>query len=197
LGEGAAGLGAGGRALRVASRELLDNSFALARGEDLPSDPIEFVRDEGRIACDLIGTTYARPVLVSERFLAVLRQHGFTGWATFPVRVVLDEKGSELDGYDGFAVTGRAGPIDDGLSEEILLPPPVPEGRPAPGLRGLCFQPGSWDGSDIFTSEDGASIFVVERVKAALEGAGVTNVEFRRLSEIERTWRADKTVIEG
>lgn len=62
-------------------------------------------------------------------------------------------------------------------------------------MRGLCFPPESWDGSDIFTAEGYAGIFAVEAVKEALEGAGVTNVDFRRLSEIERIWRADRSVI--
>lgn len=196
LGEGYEGLGPGGRALRVRSRELLHNSSEIARAEEKVSEPIEFVRDEGRKPHDLIGTSYGRPLLVSERFLDVLREHGFTGWTTFPIRVFLD-RGSELEGYHGFAVTGRCGPIDDSLSEEVILPPPAPGGRARAGLRGLCFPPESWDGSDIFTSEaGGAAIFVVERVKQALEEAGVTNVAFERLSEIERIWRADGSLIE-
>jgi Immunity protein family (Imm11) len=196
LGEGYEGLGPGSRGLRVRSRELLGNDVALARGEEQPSDPIEFVRDEGRTPHDLIGTTYATLVLVSERFLAVLREHGFSGWTTFPVTVSLDD-GSELESYRGFAVTGRCGAIDDSLSEEVVLPAPAPGGRARPGLRGLCFPPESWDGSDIFTAEGYAGIFVVEAVKEALEEAAVTNVDFRRLSEIERIWRADRSVIEA
>lgn len=197
LGEGYEGLGPRGRALRVRSRELLHNSVEIARAEEHPPEPIEFVRDEGRKPHDLIGTTYGRPLLVSERFLEVLRGHGFSGWTTFPVRVFLDD-GSELEGYEGLAVTGRCGAIDDSLSEEMILPAPVPGGRARPGLRGLCFPPESWDGSDIFTSEaGGAAIFVVERVKEALEHAGVTNVAFERLSEIGRIWRADGSVIEA
>lgn len=145
----------------------------------------------------MIGTAYVTLTLVSERFLAVLRQHNFAGWTTFPVRVVLSEDGRELGGYHGLAVTGRAGPIDDSLSEEVVIPPPVPEGRASPGLRGLCFPPESWDGSDIFTADNEAAIFVVEPVKAALEAAGVTNIDFQRLSEIERTWRADRSLIEA
>lgn len=146
LNEGTAGLGARGGALRVTSRELVDDDFSLARGECRPT--------------------------------------------TFPVRVALDGS-RELQGYRGLAVTGRCGAIDDSLSAEILLPPPVPGGRAGRALRGLCFPPASWDGSDVFTAEDYAGAFVVNRVKEALEAARVTNVEFSRLSTLERTWRAD------
>lgn len=190
LNEGPEGLGARGSALRVTSRELLDDDFSLARGECRPSQPIEFVRDEGRTPHDVIGTTYASLMLASERLVTVLDRNHFTGWTTFPVRVALDG-GRELQGYRGLAVTGRCGAIDDSLSAEILLPPPVPGGRAGRALRGLCFPPASWDGSDVFTAEDYAGAFVVNRVKEALEAARVTNVEFSRLSTLERTWRAD------
>jgi hypothetical protein len=103
-----------------------------------------------------------------------------------------------LNGYSGIAVTGRCGPIDDRLSEEVTLGPPAPHGRARRGLRGLCFPPDSWDGNDFFTSEaGGAWIFVVQRVKDALEKAQLRNVEFQRLSEIERIWRADGGLIES
>lgn len=55
LGEGYEGLGPRGRALRVSSRELLHDDFALARGDDRPSEPIEFIRDEGRTPHDVVA----------------------------------------------------------------------------------------------------------------------------------------------
>jgi len=171
--------------LRLRSRVLLPEPFELARGEVRPSEPIVFVRDEGRTARDLIGTSYATIRLVSERFLEVLREHGFTGWATFPVKIWLGDD-RVVEGYEGFAVTGRCGPIDDELSESIELAPPVPGGRSTPGLRGMCFSPDSWDGSEVFTPDDRASIFVIEPVRRALEQACMTGLEFRRLTEIER-----------
>ena len=178
------------------TRHRVKDHFGISRAEVQPSEPIEFVRAGGRKPHDMIGTTRAALKLVSDRFLEVLREHGFSGWATFPARVVLDGE-HELGGYHGFAVAGRCGPIDDRLSEEVTLPPPVPEGRPTPGLRGLCFQPETWDGSDFFASEaGGAMIFVVERVKDAFEHAGLTNVAFERLTEIERLWRADGSFVD-
>lgn len=172
-------------ALRVSSPKLLNNAFELGRGEEHPSEPLVFVRDEGRTAHDLIATTYATLTLASERLLGVLREHGYSGWATFPVEIISGE-GEQLHGYEGLAVTGRCGPIDDQLSEEIILPPPVPSGQACPGLRGLCFSPDSWDGSDVFTSEDRASIFVTEPVMRTLQEAKLTNIAFQRLAAIER-----------
>jgi hypothetical protein len=143
-----------------------------------------------------MGTTYAAVNLVSDRLLAILRERGFSGWTTFPIQISLDD-GRALQGYAGFAITGRSGPIDDRFSESAIRPPPVRGGHSGRVLRGLCFDPESWDGSDIFMPEGYAGTFVVEAVKDALEEAAVSNVEFRRLSEIERIWRADGTVIES
>ena len=194
LGEGREGLGSAGAALRVRARELAYDVGQLVRCDIRPAEPVEFTHAEGRIPHDLIGTTYAALTLVSSRFVDVLREYRFTGWTTFPVKVALGD-GSELEGYSGLAVTGRCGPIDDHLSEEITLPPPVPGGQSALGLRGLCFAPESWDGGDIFTAEAFRGVFVAECVKDALERATITNVEFRRLSEIERTWCADGSLV--
>jgi hypothetical protein len=182
--------------LRVSGRDEIANYFALARGEDLPLEPLEFVRASGGKPHDLIGTTYAVLQLISPRLIALLEEHGFTGWTTYPAKILLDD-GSEVEGYRGLAVTGRCGPIEDDLSERIMLRPPVPTGRSMPGLRGMCFRPDTWDGSDIFTPEGFAAVFVVERVKEALETAGITNITLERVSEIERTWRADGRVIEA
>jgi hypothetical protein len=190
LNEGRAGLGPGGRALRVEARHAIDDVFELARGENLPTEPLEFERSSGGKPHDVIGTTYAVLYLISPKFQTVLEENGFTGWTTYPIRVFLSD-GSELTGYRGLAITGRCGPIEDDLSERVILPPPVSTGKAMPGLRGMCFKPESWDGSDVFTPEGFSAVYVGERVKEALEAAKITNIHLERLSEIERTWRVD------
>jgi hypothetical protein len=182
-------------ALRLRVRDLLDDEEAPARAERGAGRPLEFVRAQGARAYDLVGTTSPTLVLVSAHFLDVLRAAGFTGWTTFPVKVTLDD-GSSLEGYEGLAISGRCGPIDDSLSELVTLPPAVPGGPEQRALRGLCFRPETWDGSDLFTPSEGyTAAFVTTRVKDEVERAGITNVEFKRLSEIERMWRADGSLL--
>jgi Immunity protein family (Imm11) len=180
--------------LCVRMRESERDPLALARAEELPADPLEFIQVEGVHAGDFVATTSTSLYLVSPQFRRVLREREFTGWTSFPVGISMND-GTNLDGYEGLAVTGRCGPIDDSLSEEIIIPPPVPEGRARRGLRGLCFQPDSWDGSDVFVAEGYGGCFVTEAVKDALEYAGMTNIDFERLSEIERIWRADSSLV--
>lgn len=196
LGEGEAGLGHRARAIRgrYASGESNDRVAALARGEVEPSEPVAITQDEGREPMDYMGTTLAAGRLISERFRTLLVQGGFTGWRTYPVRVELSD-GRVLDGYHGLAVTGRAGPIDDSLSESVVIPPPVPEGRASRGLRGICFEPASWDGSDLFMCGDYLGVAVHRSVRDAIVEAQISNVELRCLAQIERKWQADGTVI--
>lgn len=195
LGEGEAGFGSGGHALRLSSRDLLDDPAGIARAEVKVTAPITFVREEGTETMDLVGTAYVVLFLVSDRFIRVLREGGFTGWGTFPVHLERVE-GATPDGHRGLVVTGRCGPIDDELSQEAIVPPPFPGGRSSRQLRGLCFQPETWDGSDVFMPKSGGWVFVVEEVKDALEAAGMTNVELRRASDVHRAWRADGSVID-
>ena len=129
-----------------------------------------------------MGATFVAILLISERFLDTLLEVRATGWGTYPVRPY-DRAGLELPGYHGLAVTGRAGPIDRSRSRIELLPPPVPEEQAMYAEIGMYFDPGTWDGSDIFMPEGTLAVCVVERVKQALEERKLTNIEFTPLSE--------------
>jgi hypothetical protein len=168
--------------VRARAPQLGDAAFRIARGEEEPGAALRFERAEGRQLRDVVGTTVAMLKLVSPRVLEVLEQQGFTGWRAVPV----DLEVSGGDGYALLVVTGRAGPVEDELSGRVTIEPPVPEGEPGPGFRGLFFRRGTCDGSDVFTPGDRASIVVVGSVKDALTEAGITGVEFRRLADEER-----------
>jgi hypothetical protein len=113
-----------------------------------------------------------------------LREHDFTGWTTYPVELY-DKAGQAVPGYHGLAVTGRTGPIDPDLSPVMTVPPPVPEGKAMPHRIGHRFWPETWDGSDLFSPEGTMLVLGVQEVRDALVEAKVTNVESRRITEIE------------
>jgi hypothetical protein len=181
-------------AVRVRAVDELEHPEALARAEDTASQPIRFAYDEGSRLLDFMGTTWAALRLVSDRFVAALRTRGLTGWTTFPV-LVRDPVGQTVPGYNGLAITGRCGEISDRLSPQLLLPPPVPGGRAATGRRGLLFEHGTWDGSDLFCAPRRTTMFATARVVDALRADGVTNVDVRRVLDIERTWNADGSLL--
>lgn len=185
LGEGE-GLGYYSRALRVTCPDMHYERKTLGWGEVTPTEPIEHTVFTGRWPRDYIGTTLGLNLL-SDRFFEVLTENGFTGWSTYPVRITLKD-GSELGGYSGLAVTGRSGPLDDDLGEEVIDAPKSPEGRPVRKLRGACFDPESWDGSDLFTPRGTLIVAMTEEVKDVLVAANLTNIEFKRLSERMRSW---------
>jgi Immunity protein family (Imm11) len=185
-------------ALRVRSRsELPADAIHLTRAEAEVVEPIIFDWDEGQRRYDLVGTTWAVLDIVSDRFAALLRERGLTGWRTYPV-AICGKDGEAVSGYHGLAVTGRCGPIEWERSERVILPPSVPKGRTRAGWRGLYFTPESWDGSDLFVPADGGGyVIVTDAVKNASEDRRLTNVTFTRLTEFERIWNkaADGTIV--
>lgn len=153
-------------------------------GEVQPTEPVQFNVAQGRKEADFVGTTWGTLYIASDAFVNTLRMNAFTGWSIFPV-AISPKKGVELGGYAGFAVTGRCGPIDDSLSQQIILEPPVPGGEATAGLRGMCWDPSSWDGSDFFMPAGAAAVCIVPSVRQALLDAGAaTGCEFWRMSEI-------------
>jgi hypothetical protein len=131
---------------------------------------------------DIIHTTFAAPVLVSDRVLGILKLGEFTGWDTYPVKV-FGKEGVPMPGYSGLAVRGRCGPIDRGLSKKIDK---IYPGGVFPVWRGMYFDAATWDGSDVFMpAGNGGWIFVVEAVKRAFDKAKVKNVRFTPLDEVE------------
>lgn len=172
----ALGEGFSGGAIRVKTRTLLRNSVEIGLGEAPVPDGLTFVHAEGIRAFDLIGTGYAVITIVSEHFLDVLRRCAATGWRSVLVRIELKDA-RELNGYSWLIVDGRSGPVDDRLSVA---------GEPEPWLKGMCFDPDSWDGSDLFVPRDTAAICMVERVRDQLVASGVSNVRLTRLADVER-----------
>jgi hypothetical protein len=119
---------------------------------------------------------------ISRRLLALLEEHQFTGWSTYPVQVY-DRKEEQLAGYFGFAVTGRAGKRD--LQRVQVLIKPNAVGVPVEMLKGLYFEDDFWDGSDFCLMGTTSTIIVTERVVKAFKRAKIRNVRFTPLPEDE------------
>lgn len=165
---------------------LTDQPAVLLRAEYSPAEPVRVEHAMGGRPFDLIWTTYAALFLVSDRVRVLLENEGITGWRTYPVEVT-DRGGVLIPGYHGFAVTGRCGPFDPSRSQMIIKPAPVPRGRAAPYRRGLFFDPSTWDGSDVFCSENGwLFVVVTQRVRDLFQRQKVRNVRFQRLVDVER-----------
>lgn len=130
---------------------------------------------------DVIWTTVALPVLVSERLVGILHEGRFTGWDVTPV-ALQGKSGEHLSGYYFLRVRGRCGSIDYAQSKKFDK---VYPGGVFPAWKGLYFDSTTWDGADVFTAEGSGFQFVVEAVRAAIQKAKVKNVLFERLDEVE------------
>jgi hypothetical protein len=169
------------RAFRGDIALSVDDAFAVTRAE-ISVDSVEVRWSMGASAPgDIVRTTIAAPMIVSDRVVTILRV--FSGWITYPVKLI-GKNGSQLPGYHGLAITGRCGPIDNAraIKFDKIMP-----GGIYPWWRGLYFDPMTWDGTDLFMPIDRVGwIFVVERVRRALERANVGDLVFTSLDDIER-----------
>lgn len=165
---------------------LLDDfdPFALLRAEARPTQPVRFSQSTGGTPRDILGTGDAALFLVSDRFSQVLRDKHFTGWISYPVEILKNDGGT-LSGYEGFAVTGRCGPLDQRKRLSVILPPRSDKGRAVSGRRGLYVDPARWDGSDVFVPASGGYVFVLEPVRDAIRRARLTNVALERATDVE------------
>ena len=157
----------------------------LSRGELTFATPIVVQATMGVQASPFLWSTMPPLLLVNDLVITILKEAQFTGWTTYPVRL-LGRKAEEIYGYHGFAVTGRCGELDLKDSRLITIPAPSPKGKSYQVRVGVYFKPEAWDGSDIFMfSEWGYRIFK-RQVVEAFKRAKLKNISFVPLQD-ERT----------
>jgi hypothetical protein len=161
------------------------DTFGLIRAEVYPTEPLSVGWAMGSAdPGEVIWTTHAAPIIIADSVVKLLRTQGFTGWSLYPVSV-RNKQGQPVPGYSGLAVTGRCGNIDPSMSVQV---PRIFPGGISPVLKGLLFDPTSWDGSDFFMPiKRSGYVFVVEEVKKAFERAKIRNVKFEPLDQFERS----------
>jgi hypothetical protein len=138
----------------------------------------------GEQPLDLVVGTDIATMLVSTAVVEALRSAGCTGWGTYPVEF-RDGHRQRIDGYHGFSVHGRCGPLNPSDRRE-WQPPRVPGGPRYEAWVGLSFPSESWDGSDVFMANDETLfVFATERVRDAIRSAKLRNFEFRPIAEVK------------
>lgn len=161
--------------------EKLDQfEYALKWGDYSNEDvsfPVVFKehRESGKKMRDILDNRSIANYLISDRFRDALEQEGITGWKCYPVEIY-DKKGNLVHGYNGFSVTGRAGKMQE---HKV---PPVELGY-HPESYGCYFDSDSWDGSDIFNTENSNYLIVTERFIEVIRKYKITACKFARLTE--------------
>src|SRR6266508_5099657 len=78
---------------------LTDGRFEITRAEIIPPEPVSARWHSGsKKPGDVIWTTFAGPLLLSERVVMILGESGFTGWRTYDVKL-LNHDGMTVPGY--------------------------------------------------------------------------------------------------
>jgi len=144
--------------------------------------PVIFKQEYGKKIEDVLNTGYACLYLISSKFKEVLEENLFTGWKTFPIRL-MNKKGHEIQGYYGLSVTGRCGKIDYSKSE-IIEKRLVPNGPLGKYYKGLYIGLDKWDGCDFFLPEDYYGIVTTSRVAEVLKKEKLTNIRLENLKDI-------------
>ena len=125
--------------------------------------PVVYRQSEGKRLCDMLDMRFdGQCFLISDRMKQLLEDNGITGWKSYPV-LLFDKKGNEVNGYNGFTVSGRGGSMDI-----------VPNNHWAEG---------QWDGSDFFRILPNYLV-ITERTKLLLKKNRITSAGFRPLSDL-------------
>jgi hypothetical protein len=156
------------------------SNFDLHRGRFRPSQPLPVRHNVGGPLRDVVITGWAVPVVVSQAFIDALAAAGCTGWSTFPV-VVFDKQGDAVRGFHGFQVVGLCGAIDWRRSQPVPVQLP---GGVFPRLRGMYFEDGTWDGSDVFGPAEKGFTFVSERAASALRRSKISNMDLEPIEDV-------------
>ena len=145
--------------------------------------PIRFEVVGGTNYSDLIETKNSGLFLISERMVRVLSEERLTGWSNFPINLV-DPTRRPIAGFAGLSIVGRSGPIDLSKSE-IVYKTMFPGAPMARYFKGKYINSDQWDGTDFFLPEGYYGACLSERAATALISNNLSNIEIRKLAEIE------------
>ena len=147
--------------------------------------PLIFLQThEGKRFRDVLDMRWPSAYLISDRMKNILEKNKITGWKSYPV-VIYDRKGGIIEGYNGFSIVGRSGPMDprrqpteyyvrrwDGSVSDRL------------DYIGGWFDINTWDGSDIFILGESLWIIITERLYKILKKEKITAIEYERISDL-------------
>ena len=172
---------------RVERADPLDTGFV--EGNEVPSKPIELIREAGSGTCDFHSIRHMGGYVVSMGFTEALRIHECSGWGTYPV-IVRAKKDALLEGYEGLVVLGRATSIDRSKVRELRYPHPL--GFTQIVHVGYRIPEASWDGKDVFfvftpSGGMGLNIFLTERAAIALRSRPFKGFTIEAVSKVQWT----------
>ena len=156
---------------------------AYFRGEQSPIGPLVSRKSTDKPAAGdaLWGGIWLS--LISARLVRAMEVEGITGWATFPVRLLLKSGEPDPSEWFGLAVTGRCGELDwSGARIEVRQM--APEGPATRMRRGPWVPEKGWDGSDLALPGATMHTLCTERFRTAMKRHNIRRLEFQPLAEM-------------
>jgi|SRR5690554_5462101 len=141
----------------------------------------------GKTIYDIIWTTNAFPLIVSEKVIQLFKSNSISGWKTYDAEIhtkkneLIDQK------YYGLIITGRCGFRDFSISSVVMDTIGI---TTEPHLSGFYFKDDFWDGSDLFmcnSDELGQTNmfrFCTEKVVRLMKKEKINNIEFEKVTDI-------------
>lgn len=163
-------------------RELRPDYGSFLKGEAALPAPVYFKQHLGAVLYDHVDGGDPSLHIYHRRFFEALHQQGITGFEAVPA--ILQSRTSTT-AYACLVVKGRAGE-EDVRKGKIIDAGPIVPGAPSKIVkRGVYFDEGSWDGSDIFLLKDKGHVIVTEKVRNIVLELGLSNVKVVPLEEVE------------
>jgi hypothetical protein len=149
--------------------------WALLRSEETTDRPIDLIWDGAGDLADVLWTTDAVLVLVSDRLAKIFERENLTGWSTWPVT---PSSPVAQETWRGLAVTGRKGAV------RYYRPDSRPNASRERGGWRMALEPSSYPPFDFSVPDDGAFIIVSERVTQTFKREKVKNVKLTPLADV-------------
>ncbi len=164
----------------------IDHYINLVKGNLSDVDlPVVFRQTDGTKFFDFITTRTGIYYLMTEILFNKMIDSGIKGLVHLPIKL-FDKNQNLVNGYTGLSITGRCGAIDYTKSK-IIEKKTVPNGPSSRYYIGLYFDESSWDGSDIFISEETVMVICTSKVKDLFKALKIKHVRFTSCDEFE-TW---------
>ena len=159
----------------------------ISRGEKKLSELVPVKHSMGgKTLYDIIWTTNAFPLIISERVIELFKSNGIKGWKTYDVKIyskkneVIDQK------YYGLIITGRCGNQDYSKNSITMEKIGI---MTEPHSKGFYFKDDYWDGSDLFMckpDENGESNmfrFCTQKVADLIKKEKIKNLSLEKITD--------------
>jgi hypothetical protein len=165
------------------------NFLQVTRGEVEPDGVLTLRHRMGRSEPGLVVFPLSPfAFYLKQAVVSLLEDRGLTGWSSYPV-MVIDEAGREYPDYAGLVVRGRCGRVSNRHSTAFKKQA-LRGNSASTWWRGISFDPSTWDGSDLFMPDaNQGHILCTEPTRSAFIDAGVTQLDFEPMDEVELDFR--------